>query len=363
MTLQVGGFVMTGLNLRIKPSDNLKRVVFLVVFGFLVIAGSMASATNVGFETIQVPNGTEPPLSGGVWYPTAAPATQHGLGSFTQNVAVGAPISGHDLALVVLSHGGGSSYEAHYDTALALAHAGFVAAAIDHAGDTYNDQSQVLRLWRRPAQLRRLVSYMLEQWPRHGKLNAAHVGAFGFSNGGFTVLVAAGGVPDLDSTVPYCQAHPDHDLCRALTQAGVDPHLGADVPAGAWISDPRIKAVVVAAPAFGFAFSPDGLKPDGPKPEGLMNLLVPVQLWRAAKDRHQPDAWYDEAVRLALPQPPEYHLVAGASHYGFLPPCSPRVANRAPLICTDPPGFNRAAFHRAFDAQVVRFFQRTLHRG
>jgi predicted dienelactone hydrolase len=268
---------MRGHKLKIQQSENIKRSVFLAVFGFLAITGSIASAANVGFETVQVSNGTEPPLSGGVWYPTTARATEHSLGFFTQTVAIGAPISGHDLPLVVLSHGGGSSYEAHYDTALALARAGFVAAAIDQAGDTYNDQSQVLRLWRRPAQLRRLVSYMLEQWPQHGNLNATHVGAFGFSNGGFTVLVAAGGVPDLDSTVPYCNANPDHDLCRALKQAGVDPHLVVD-----------------------------------------------------------------------------------ASHYGFLPPCTPRFANRAPRICTDPPGFNRAAFHRAFDAQVVRLFQTTL---
>ena len=78
-------------------SGNLKLVVFFVVFGFLVIANSMASAANVGFETIQVSNGMEPPLSGGVWYPTAAPATEHSLGFFAQTVAVGAPISGHDL--------------------------------------------------------------------------------------------------------------------------------------------------------------------------------------------------------------------------------------------------------------------------
>src|SRR5579862_6090713 len=115
-----------------RSSGSLKLVVCFVVFGFLVIAGSMASAADVGFETIQVSNGTEPPLAGGVWYPTTAPATEHSLGFFTQSVAVGTPILGHDLPLVVLSHGGGSSYEAHYDTALALAHAGFVAAAIDH---------------------------------------------------------------------------------------------------------------------------------------------------------------------------------------------------------------------------------------
>jgi predicted dienelactone hydrolase len=58
--------------------------------------------------------------------------------------------------------------ESHYDTALALAHAGFVAAAISHAGETHDDQSKVLQLWRRPAQLRLLLSYVLHDWSRCG---------------------------------------------------------------------------------------------------------------------------------------------------------------------------------------------------
>jgi predicted dienelactone hydrolase len=107
--------------------------------------------------------------------------------------------------LVVLSHGGGGGYASHYDTALALAQAGFVAAAVSHAGDTYDDQSQVLRLWRRPAQLRRLVSYMLDEWPQHDRLDGARVGAFGFSNGGFTVLVAAGGSRTLARPPPIAR--------------------------------------------------------------------------------------------------------------------------------------------------------------
>ncbi len=174
----------------------------LLVCGFLAAATSVAFSSSVGFQTIQVPNGAEPPLTGGVWYPTDAPATAHSLGFFTQTVAPGAPLLGRRLPLVVLSHGGGASYDAHYDTALALAQAGFVAAAVNHAGDTNEDHSQVLRLWRRPDQLRRLISYMLEEWPQHDHLAPTRVGAFGFSNGGFTVLVAAGGVPDLNKIAP-----------------------------------------------------------------------------------------------------------------------------------------------------------------
>jgi predicted dienelactone hydrolase len=114
-------------------------------------------AANVGFEEIKIANGAEAPLTGGVWYPTDAPETEQSLGDIAQDVAPLAAVAGRDLPLVVLSHGGGGGYDSHYDTAFALAHAGFVVAAVSHQGDTYNDQSQVLKLWRRPAQARRLV--------------------------------------------------------------------------------------------------------------------------------------------------------------------------------------------------------------
>jgi predicted dienelactone hydrolase len=322
----------------------------LMLYGSDVAMGA-AVARNVGFEELQIPNGEEPPLVIGIWYPTAAPAQKHELEPFKQDVALDAPVAGAHLALVVISHGGGASYASHYDTALALAHAGLVAAAVSHAGDDSDDQSQVLKLWRRPAQLRRLISYMLGEWPAHDRLDAERIGAFGFSNGGFTVLVAAGGIPDLRKIDPYCRANPGHDLCLALKQAGVGSVVALPIPSGAWTPDPRIRAVVSAAPAFGFTFDRAGLR----------NVQVPVQLWRAADDRHQPNPWYEEVVRNALPRVPDYHVVAHAGHYDFLPPCSARLAEAAPQICVDPLGFDRTAFHRVFNAQVVRFFQSALH--
>lgn len=310
-----------------------------------------AQGMHVGFVKVQIPNGTEPPLTTGIWYPTDARPSVHSIELFEQSVAVNAPVKGNGLPLVVISHGGGGSFASHYDTALALAHAGFVAAAISHTGDTYDDQSKVLQLWRRPEQLRVLVNYMLHDWPQHEQLNANRIGAFGFSNGGFTVLVAAGGIPDLKKIGPYCQAHPNHDLCQALKKAKVDPNdVGDHVPAEAWIADPRIKAIVVAAPAFAFTFTKDELK----------NVHIPIQLWRAADDRHQPNPYYEETLRRRLPQAPEYHVVPGAGHYDFLPPCSARLAAVNPLVCDDPPGFNRTAFHEQFNGDIVRFFRKAF---
>ena len=316
------------------------------VFFLLVVP---ALAGNVGFEQRQITNGKDPPLTIGIWYPTTAPAAKPPAGNAGQTVARAGPMAAR-MPLVVMSHGGAGWYDSHYDTAQALAQAGFVAAAVSHAGDTYNDQSKILQLWRRPAQLHRLVDYMLLEWPGHARLDAGRVGAFGFSNGAFTVLVAAGGVPDLSKIGPYCGAHPDHDLCQTLKNAGVSPDLGGDVPAGAWDPDPRIKAIVIAAPAFGFTFGHTGLSA----------VTLPTQLWRAGEDRQQPIAYYDEAVRAALPKTPEYHLVANAGHFDFLPPCDERLSRSARDICTSRPGFDRAAFHNRFNTEVVRFFQMEL---
>lgn len=324
------------------------RFVSLIAVFFLLVVPAVAG--NIGFDELRIANGTEPPLTIGIWYPTTRPAAKHPLGNATQTVALAAPIAARALPLVVMSHGGTLWYDSHYDTALALAQAGFVVAAVSHAGDTYKDSSKILQLWRRPTQLHRLVDYMLHGWSGHGRLDAGRIGAFGFSNGAFTVLVAAGGVPDLSKVGPYCRAHPDHDLCQTLQDAGLNPDLGSDAPPGAWDPDPRIKAIVIAAPAFGFTFAGTGLRA----------VTLPIQLWRAGEDRQQPMAYYDEAVRAALPQTPEYHLVANAGHFDFLPPCDIRLAQSARDICTSRPGFDRAAFHHRFNAEVVRFFQMEL---
>jgi predicted dienelactone hydrolase len=93
-------------------------------------------------------------------------------GFLMQTVAVNGPVDGQMLPLVVISHGHAGSYAVHYDTALALADAGFVVAAVTHTGDTFPDQSRVLRTWGRPAHLRRLIDYMLDEWPEHERIDA-----------------------------------------------------------------------------------------------------------------------------------------------------------------------------------------------
>lgn len=322
----------------------------LALAAVLLAVAPAAYAANVGFEELQIPDGADAPLTVGVWYPTNAPDQASPVGAFVQTVAPGADPVGQGLPLVVMSHGTGGSYEGHYDTALALAHAGFVVAALTHTGDNYKDQSRAAMIWTRSAQIHRLIDYMLAEWPHHGQIDPGRVGMFGFSAGGFTTLVVAGGVPHLTRVVPHCQAHPDYFDCGIVKKAG-DVHKSlASLSPTIWVHDPRIRAAVVAAPALGYSFGTEGLK----------DVRVPIQLWRAEDDHILPNPEYAEAVRIALPSPPEFHLVANGDHFDFLAPCSDLLRQHAPDICVSRPGFDRTAFHAEFDDAVVKFFQRTL---
>ena len=68
------------------------------------------------------------------------------------------------------------------------------------------------------------------------------------------------------------------------------------------------------------------------------------------------------AVANDLPLKTEFHLVPNSTHLSFLMPCPPAITKVAGDACVDPPGFDRAAFHEQFNAQVLTFFRQNLPR-
>lgn len=292
------------------------------------------------------------PLAIGIWYPSQATAQPVTIGLTTMSVAVDGTAQGKALPLVVMSHGTGGSFLGHFDTAIALADAGFVVVAVTHTGDNHADQSRSVDVMDRPRQISRVIDHMLSAWKGHATIDPARIGMFGFSAGGFTTLVSIGGIPDFSKVGPMCRQYPGDFACQLIAKSSGGIAAPLPTPASR-AADPRIKAAVVAAPALGFTFSPDGLK----------NVKVPVQLWRADNDVILPHPRYAEAVRLALPEKPDYHVVPNAGHFDFLVPCSSALALMAPAICASAVGFDRAAFHATFDAAVLSFLNKALGAG
>lgn len=330
----------------------IRRIVIAAIvlaFGLAGLAFSTALRSDrpVGFQIARATDAAGKPFAVGVWYPTESrpwPTTL--LGPLLMNVARDAPMSGRDLPLVVISHGNGGGPQSHADLALALAGAGYVVAAPMHPGDNYADQTALGSssfFGERTRQLRATVDYMLTDWQNHDAVNQERIGAFGFSAGGFTVLAAAGAQPDLRRIATHCAESPEF-VCEVLRQAGSPLLNAAAMTTGdAFVPDPRIKAVVVAAPGLGFTMVPDG----------LAGVSVPVQLWSGDLDDAVPYATNAGLVREALGARVEFHAVPGAGHTSFLTPCGLLAP---PAICSDQGGFDRKAFHADMNARVVAFF-------
>ena len=328
-------------------------VVVILAYGFVRYAMSTALRTEnpVGFEIIQIPDANGHPFSAGVWYPTQVqPKPTTMLSIVLMDVARNAPISGRDLPLVVISHGNGGGPASHADLALALANAGYIVVSPMHSGDNYADQSaigSVSWLPQRNREIHTTIDYMLENWQYHDHIDPERIGAYGFSAGGFTVLTAVGGQPDLRIIAKHCAESPE--IVCDLLHSAKSPYLNGDTPTmeDAFLPDLRIKAAVVAAPGLGFTLVPNGLD----------NVHVPIQLWSAEDDINVPYATNTKLIREALGSWVEFHSVAGASHFSFLTPCGLLAP---PEICSDQGQFDRKTFHKNMNASVIAFFEKNM---
>ena len=321
----------------------------------LLLSVARCALATVGFDQLTIADPPSKPLDIGVWYPSNAPTSSQALaGIYTQVIARRGAISGRGHPMVVISHGNNGSLASLYDTAIALAQAGFVAATVTHTGDNFQDQSYVRNgknLIDRPRQMRRLVDYMLKEWPSQDRIDLNRIGILDHSLGGFTALVAIGGIPDLTGVARLCKTKPDAPECAFVKQNQGDVANSSAGPPPVWQSDPRIKAAVIAAPAVVVDFDNGGLRA----------VKVPVQLWRAEQDNQAPDGWNSKIVREQLPSKPDEHLVKNASHMAFIP-CSDVLSKTAPFVCQDPTGFDRAKFHQEFNLALVTFFEKQLAR-
>jgi predicted dienelactone hydrolase len=316
------------------------------VFWFLV-ALHFCSASSADAAGIQLFN-HGPTLSGAIWYPCQAEPRYVQLGDLAMAVDYGlvgvkdCPLTAVKLPLVVFSHGYRGWFGGHHDTAAALADAGFVVAAINHSGDNGNDTSrsdELSSFVSRPADLVRLLDFVLKDWKDKAAVDPARIGLFGFSKGGYTGLALVGAAPDFARFARGCTDA--SKFCEQLRSV--------DIPVPP--QDARVRAAVIAEPPSGFFTK-----------ENLAAIRIPLQFWRAELATAGVDVDPAGTARVArsLPGKPDVHVVP-AGHFAFLAPCSPQLATAMARICTDvPAGFDRAAFHREFNASVARFFREHL---
>jgi len=326
---------------KIRNLNPLQVSSFLIALTLLLTA---AVAQAAGFRFIEAPAGPDgPALKGAMWSPCSAAPGEIDLANVTVSEVKDCPIGGDKLPLIVMSHGRGGSFVGHHDIAETLADAGFVAAAINHPGDTTSDMSRSDDLSvfiERPNDIKRLIDFMIGASPAASNIDPGRIGFLGFSRGGYTGLVLVGAKPDWATAAALCEQSSSR-ICGQIR--------AKEYPEQPLTHDPRIKAAVIADP-LALWFTADSLQ----------EIKVPIQLWASELGGDGVIPHMVAAVDSGLPIKHEYHVVPNSGHFAFLAPCPPGLVKARPELCTDAPGFDRRAFHQQFDAEVLAFFRARL---
>ena len=275
-------------------------------------------------------------------YPTEAAEASFEEGPFRLSASRDAVVAaGARFPVVLFSHGGGrppGTPLAQSDLLLHLARQGFIVIAPFHPG---TERPFVDR----PRQVHKALDSVLADPRFSNRADPDRIGMMGFSFGGAVTLIVAGANVDLAHLSAYCHDHPDDiRACQGIATDG----SWAKVPPSPKSDDALpLKALVL-------------LEPYGAPLErkGLASLDVPMLIYSAAQSDLKAEG-NALAVANALPRPPQQVAVPG-SHFVFVDPCSPSLAARAPEVCSDPPGTDRAAIHQRARREISDFLRANL---
>lgn len=342
---------------------RMRRVFSLALLLLLPLAATASGAPGVGIAAVEATDpvgGTTMP--GFVFYPASGPTSgTTDVGPYRVAAEFGVPAQTGRHPLVVVSHGHGGSSLGHHDLATSLAAQGFLVATLEHPRDNHRDQSgngtpEVMG--GRPLQMSALITALLADPRWEPLIDAEHIGAAGFSAGGYTSLLLAGAMPRFGRFTGYCERQPeDREICGVLRQLAGDEAANAldelQQDFGRWgdTGDDRVRAAFVMAPQ-SIVFDAEGLAP----------IDVPVFLYYGEHD--QVLLPQENAARIAplIPTLAATRSIPKADHWVFLAPCSVALTATAGEICQDPPGIDRAEVHRQVNADALKFFRDTLGR-
>lgn len=332
-------------------NENIKRLhaqkfLVLVCLGFVAVTAQAAGVR----ELFICPDQSGPRISARLWTPCAAPAgpiaVDSGSGRLTIKGVKECPPTSTNLPLIVISHGLFGDVFDHYDTAEFLADAGFAVVTFNHTLDSLYSMKDkdkpadnLSSFLVRPVDVRRVIDFLLGNSQRVVDIDSQRIGFFGFSRGGYTGLVLAGAVPNFHAPPFPCPE--EFFMCKQMRDN--------DIPAHDSGYEPRIKAFVIADP---ISFFPDKVS--------LQKITAPIQLWGSEHGGMGVRPEDVTSVAKNLPEAPEFHRPANSAHFSFLFPCSDEVMKMRPELCVESSGFDRAAFHKKLNAQVLEFFRKNL---
>ena len=290
------------------------------------------------------------PLVTEVWYPIDEHIPAKTPTGFWMRCdeARDAPISmkKQQYPLIVMSHGSGGDRFNIAWLAEVLAANGYIVAAMDHYGNTWNNKIPEFyaRPWERPQDISFVLDRLLENPLFKDRIDTKRIGFAGYSLGGATgIWVAGAEVGEVDPS--YIKEMCADDLADILPEDALDK-VDFSGAAGSFY-DPRIQAMVVMAPALGWLF----------EEKSLEAIDIPILIYAPEKDEVVPIEKNAHVFAKKITRSSLKVLHGDANHYVFLSRATAvgkRMLN--PKYCEDPASIDRKKIHDEISKNALDFF-------
>jgi len=342
-----------------------RKLFIIITFLLPAFASAQNKTTNIGETTFHFNDAVRKrPLITEVWYPTSDTIKKHngGFQPFARLETVkDGKMAGGKFPLVMISHGTGGGRLTLEWLADALVQNGFIVAAVDHWGNTYDNKIPIdfLTAWERPLDISFVLSNLLKDPKFAPAIDQDRVGMAGFSIGGYTTIALAGGMLDYEALKSYSNTpggKQEMTLPEFPGMADFIKNHGDEVDESfkkspKLLKDNRIKAFFAICPAVGQGFV---------SKSQFKNVDKPLYIVEVESDHITPYKTNAQHYHELIPAS-KFLLIKGkADHYVFLGEAAEPVKKESPIYFNDDPSVNRHRIHEQVSGLAVDYFKEKL---
>lgn len=319
------------------------------------------SNSHVGESTIAFfDNSRNRPITAEFWYPTEE--SDYGnqrvteLPFILESTIRDARCRKQKHPLVILSHGTGGNRFALAWLAIALAQKGYIVAAPDHWGNTFDNKIPecFVNYWDRPRDISFLLSHIMTEKTFSRYIDYEKIGSIGFSFGGYTVLALAGAEVDLAILKNKTRTEQGKkeffipelgDLRELIDNLTIDNTQALD------LEDNRIKVFIALAPSLGLGFESS---------VQTKNINAPVLIVGAENDQITPVCTNARNYHTLIPSSQYVELPGKAGHYVFLNEAKDILKHEEMNCFVDDTSVSRKHIHQNIENVVIQYLKSNL---
>lgn len=337
-----------------------KKITFSIVFlPYIAFAQSSAIGQKTFYYKDSVRNR---PVTTEIWYPTDADISKAYTPPEYPFIRIStihnAPIPRKKFPLIMLSHGTGGGRLNMEWLAGILVQRGFIVAAVDHWGNTYDHKIAMdfVTPWKRAQDISFALTQLLQTRELDQAIDSERIGAAGFSIGGYTVIALAGAKLDLEALTNFTEtplglkefALPEFPNLKAMIN---QEEVKASFRKATNLKDKRIKAFFAICPAIGQGFTTQ---------KQFESIHDPVYIVGAQSDSITPIKTNALHYQKMIKQSKLLIIPGKTGHYVFLNEAKSQLKENERLFFTDDKTVNRNAVHQQVGNEAASFFHNVL---